>query len=72
VHTKIPLLPPEEALKRFADFHIADAVRDEQLARSMSKLNVLRALLNNPAVNRGAKLTGGRVDGQQDAQPSNA
>jgi alkylhydroperoxidase family enzyme len=46
----IPLLPSEEALKRFTEFHIADAVHDEQLARSMSKLNVVRALLNNPAI----------------------
>jgi hypothetical protein len=42
----IPLLPPEEALKRFNEAHIADAVKDPALAKSMSQLNVFRALLN--------------------------
>lgn len=46
----IPLLPPEEAQKRFAESRIADAVKDPELARSMSRLNVLRALLNNPDI----------------------
>jgi 4-carboxymuconolactone decarboxylase len=46
----IPLLPPEEALKRFTESRIADAVKDPALAKSMSQLNVFRALLNNPAI----------------------
>jgi alkylhydroperoxidase family enzyme len=46
----IPLLPPEEALKRFTETRIADAVKDPVLAKSMSQLNVFRALLNNPAI----------------------
>jgi len=46
----IPLLPADEAQKRFTESRIADAVKDPELARSMSRLNVLRALLNNPAV----------------------
>lgn len=46
----IPLLPKEEALKRFNETRIADAVKDPALAKSMSQLNVFRALLNNPAI----------------------
>ncbi len=46
----IPLLPKEEALKRFNETRIADAVKDPVLAKSMSQLNVFRALLNNPAI----------------------
>ena len=46
----IPLLSDEEAKKRFAEAGIADAVKDPRLAKSMTRLNVFRALLNNPAV----------------------
>ena len=46
----IPLLPAEEALKRFKDSGIADAVKDPALAKGMSRLNVFRGLLNNPAI----------------------
>jgi 4-carboxymuconolactone decarboxylase len=46
----IPLLPADEALKRFTESRIADAVKDPALAKSMSQLNVFRALLNNPAI----------------------
>jgi 4-carboxymuconolactone decarboxylase len=46
----IPMLPAEEALKRFKDSGIADAVKDPALAKGMSRLNVFRALLNNPAI----------------------
>jgi 4-carboxymuconolactone decarboxylase len=46
----IPLLPAEEALKRFKDSGIADAVKDPALAKGMSRLNVFRALLNNPTI----------------------
>jgi 4-carboxymuconolactone decarboxylase len=46
----IPLLPADEALKRFKDSGIADAVKDPALAKGMSRLNVFRALLNNPAI----------------------
>ena len=46
----IPLLPREEALKRFNESGVADAVKDPALAKSMSQLNVFRALLNNPEI----------------------
>jgi 4-carboxymuconolactone decarboxylase len=46
----IPLLSKEETLKRFNESRIADAVRDPALAKSMSQLNVFRALLNNPEI----------------------
>ena len=65
----IPLLPSDEALKRFTDFHIADAVHDETLARSMSKLNVLRALLNNPAITRAQSSLAGALMGSKTLNP---
>ena len=36
--------------KRFNESGVADAVKDPALAKSMSQLNVFRALLNNPEI----------------------
>jgi alkylhydroperoxidase family enzyme len=46
----IPLLSPDEAQRRFAEFRVGEAVNNPNLASAMSKLNVVRALLQNPAV----------------------
>ena len=59
----IPLLPAAEALKRFNDARIADAVKDPALAKSMSQLNVFRALLNNPAVTQAQSALAGALMG---------
>jgi alkylhydroperoxidase family enzyme len=46
----IPLLKPDEAQRRFTEFRIGEAVNNPNLAGAMSKLNVIRALLQNPTV----------------------
>lgn len=46
----IPLLSADEAQRRFAEFRINEAVNNPNLANAMSKLNVVRALLQNPAI----------------------
>jgi alkylhydroperoxidase family enzyme len=46
----IPLLSQDEAQRRFTEFHVGEAVNNPNLAAAMSKLNVVRALLQNPAV----------------------
>jgi alkylhydroperoxidase family enzyme len=46
----IPLLSQDEAQRRFTQFGVAAAVNNPNLANAMSKLNVVRALLQNPAV----------------------
>jgi alkylhydroperoxidase family enzyme len=46
----IPLLSQDEAQRRFTQFGVAEAVNNPNLANAMSKLNVVRALLQNPAV----------------------
>ena len=46
----IPLLSADEAQRRFAEARIGEAVNNPNLASAMSKLNVVRALLQNPAV----------------------
>jgi len=65
----IPLLPPEEALKRFNDAHIADAVKDPVLAKSMSQLNVFRALLNNPTITHAQSGLAGALMGSKTLNP---
>src|SRR5215831_16047497 len=46
----IPLLSQDEAQRRFTQFRIGEAVNNPTLANAMSKLNVVRALLQNPEV----------------------
>jgi alkylhydroperoxidase family enzyme len=46
----IPLLPQDEAQRRFTGFRVGEAVNNPNLASAMAKLNVMRALLQNPAV----------------------
>jgi alkylhydroperoxidase family enzyme len=46
----IPLLSQDEAQRRFAEFRVGEAVNNPALAGAMSKLNVVRALLQNPVV----------------------
>lgn len=65
----IPLLPPEEALKRFNEAHIADAVKDPALAKSMSQLNVFRALLNNPTITHAQSGLAGALMGSKTLNP---
>jgi alkylhydroperoxidase family enzyme len=65
----IPLLSPDEARKRFTDFHIAEAVNDANLAAAMSKLNVFRALLQNPAVTAAQSRLAGVLMGSKTLNP---
>ncbi len=65
----IPLLPAEEALKRFKDSGIADAVKDPALAKGMSRLNAFRALLNNPAITLAQSGMAGALMGSKTLDP---
>jgi 4-carboxymuconolactone decarboxylase len=65
----IPLLSPEEAQKRFAETGIAEALNNPGLAAAMSKLNVLRALLQNPAITAAQSRLGGALMGSKTLAP---
>ncbi|HKV56605.1 MAG TPA: carboxymuconolactone decarboxylase family protein [Candidatus Binataceae bacterium] len=65
----IPMLSPEEARKRFTDFHIADAVNDPNLATAMSRLNVFRALLQNASLTAAQSRMAGALMGSKTLNP---
>jgi 4-carboxymuconolactone decarboxylase len=65
----IPLLSPEEAQKRFAETGIAEALNNPALATAMSKLNVLRALLQNPTITAAQSRLGGALMGSKTLVP---
>jgi hypothetical protein len=64
----IPLLSPDEAQKRFAESGIAEAVGNPNLAGAMSKLNVVRALLQNPSVTAAQSRLAGALMGSKTLQ----
>jgi alkylhydroperoxidase family enzyme len=55
----IPLLSQDEAQRRFAELRIGESINNPNLASAMSKLNVVRALLQNPAVTAAQSHLGG-------------
>jgi alkylhydroperoxidase family enzyme len=65
----IPLLSPDEAQKRFAESGIAEAVGNPNLAGAMSKLNVVRALLQNPSVTAAQSRLAGALMGSKTLNP---
>ena len=65
----IPLLSQDEAQRRFAEFHIGEAVNNPNLASAMSKLNVVRALLQNPAVTAAQSHLAGALMGSKTLNP---
>jgi alkylhydroperoxidase family enzyme len=65
----IRLLSPEEAQQRFAELHIGEALNNPNLASAMSKLNVVRALLQNPAVTAAQSRLGGVLMGSKTLNP---
>jgi 4-carboxymuconolactone decarboxylase len=65
----IPLLSSEEAKKRFEELRIAEAVGNPALANAMSRLNVFRALLQNPAVTGAQSRLGGALMGSKTLNP---
>src|SRR2546428_3500096 len=65
----IPLLSPDEAQKRFAESRVAEAVGNPNLAGAMSKLNVVRALLQNPSVTAAQSHLGGVLMGSKTLNP---
>jgi alkylhydroperoxidase family enzyme len=65
----IPLLSPDEAQRRFAEFRIGEALNNPALASTLSKLNVLRALLQNPAVAAAQSHLGGTLMASKTLNP---
>ncbi|MBV8362913.1 MAG: carboxymuconolactone decarboxylase family protein [Deltaproteobacteria bacterium] len=65
----IPLLSQDEAQSRFAKFRIGEAVNNPNLASAMSKLNVVRALLQNPAVTAAQSHLAGALMGSKTLNP---
>jgi len=65
----IPLLSPDEAQRRFAEFRIGEALNNPNLAGAMSKLNVIRALLQNPAVTAAQSHLGGTLMASKTLNP---
>jgi alkylhydroperoxidase family enzyme len=65
----IPLLPSDEAQRRFAEARIGEVLNNPALAAAMSKLNVLRALLQNPAVTAAQSHLGGVLMGSKTLNP---
>lgn len=65
----IPLLSPDEAQRRFAEFRIGEAVNNPNLATAMSKLNVVRALLQNPSVTAAQTHLAGALMGSKTLNP---
>jgi alkylhydroperoxidase family enzyme len=55
----IPLLSQDDAQRRFAELRIGESINNPNLASAMSKLNVVRALLQNPAVTAAQSHLGG-------------
>jgi alkylhydroperoxidase family enzyme len=65
----IPLLSADEARKRFAESRVAEAVGNPNLAEAMSKLNVVRALLQNPSVTAAQSRLAGALMGSKTLNP---
>ena len=65
----IPLLSHDEAKKRFAEFRIGEAVNNPNLATAMSRLNVFRALLQNPSVTAAQSHLAGALMGSKTLNP---
>ena len=65
----IPLLSPDEAQQRFTAFRIGEAVNNPGIAGTMSKLNVVRALLQNPAVTAAQSHLAGALMGSKTLNP---
>ncbi len=65
----IPLLSQDEAQRRFAELRIGEALDNPNLAAAMSKLNVMRALLQNPAVTAAQSRLGGALMSSKTLNP---
>jgi alkylhydroperoxidase family enzyme len=65
----IPLLSPDEAQRRFTQFRVGEAVNNPNLANAMSKLNVVRALLQNPDVTAAQSRLAGALMGSKTLNP---
>jgi alkylhydroperoxidase family enzyme len=65
----IPLLSQDEAQRRFDEFRIGEALNNPNLASAMSKLNVIRALLQNPAVTAAQSHLGGTLMASKTLNP---
>lgn len=65
----IPLLSQDEAQRRFAEFRIGEALNNPNLAGALSKLNVTRALLHNPAVTAAQSHLGGTLMASKTLNP---
>jgi alkylhydroperoxidase family enzyme len=65
----IPLLSQDEAQRRFAEFRIGEALNNPNLAGALSKLNVIRALLHNPAVTAAQSHLGGTLMASKTLNP---
>jgi len=65
----IPMLSRDEAQRRFTEFGIGEAVKNPNLASTMSKLNVFRALMQNPAVTAAQSHLAGALMGSKTLNP---
>jgi alkylhydroperoxidase family enzyme len=65
----IPLISPDEAQRRFAELRIGERLNNPNLASAMSKLNVMRALLQNPEVTAAQSQLGGVLMGSKTLNP---